>query len=140
MNHHVLWTGNIDYLNRCVPEKSATFEHCQAPKSIRFSRAKPCDHFHGIEHENPAFWCDSELLQASGRREMAQTLSRPPSPSIDLSRPRFKSDENRIACWILGILTHIFGKSVSRRFSWCNSQLLTPSGLSRLSWGLQPSF
>ena len=28
----------------------------------------------------------------------------------------------------LGLLNYISRKSVSRRFSWCNSQLLTPSG------------
>ena len=28
----------------------------------------------------------------------------------------------------LGLLTYISKKSASRRFSWCNSQLLTPSG------------
>ena len=72
-------------------------------------------------------WCDSEFLQAFGRREMAQTLSRPRSTSIDLSRPQSTSSQTlQKPSWIedLGILIYIFRKSATRRFSWSNSQLL----------------
>ena len=51
--------------------------------------------------------------------------------SVDLDRPQSTSDGtlHKPAFFKdLGLLTNIFGKSVSRRFSWCNSQLLTPSG------------
>ena len=65
------------------------------------------------------------------------TKSQPPTPKL---RP--ENAQNTISILVnltrplhepfnikeLGLLTHIFGESATRRFLWCNSQLLTPSG------------
>ena len=45
-----------------------------------------------------------------------------------LHRSIWVSGADFIKIMDLGLLTYISRKSVSRRFSWCNSQLLTPSG------------
>ena len=70
----------------------------------------------------------SQLPNPSGRPKYAPnapaTFSRPRPTSPDLTRTLHLSFKIKD----LGSLTYISRKSVSRRFSWCNSQLLTPSG------------
>ena len=56
---------------------------------------------------------------------------KPSQKSVDLNRPQPTSPGPlHLPAKIkdLGLLTHTARKSVSRRFLWCNSQLLTPSG------------
>ena len=74
-------------------------------------------------------WAKSELPNPSGRpKKKAQILLRFRSTSIDLHPTSPRPLHKPFKIKDLGLLNHMARKSVSRRCSWCNSQLLTPSG------------
>ena len=82
--------------------------------------------YKSIEHKQIYTLAKSELPNPSGRpKNGPNTLA----ISVDLDRPQSTSDgtlHKPFKIKDLGILTYISRKSASRRFSWCNSQLLTP--------------
>ena len=66
---------------------------------------------------------------------MITFLSRPRSTSADLNKQILQKPSNIKG---VGLLTHIFGKRATRRCSWCNSQLLSPSGRGDMSETMIP--
>ena len=81
--------------------------------------------YRSIEHETIY---NSGNVRASKSIRMSRTC---PKHSRDFSRPYPTSPgplHKPFKIKDLGLLTYISRKSASRRFSWCNSQLLTPSG------------
>ena len=104
--------------------KSSTFDPSSARKSIclynQTPRPIPCDRAHqNLQfHPIPSFQIPLDV------QTMTSFLSRPRSTTIDLRQnPQTPSNITD-----LSLLTYILGKSAKRRFSWCNSQLLSPSG------------
>ena len=61
-------------------------------------------------------------------------LDRPRSTSADLRQGPQKQSKIKD----LGLLTYIFGKSATRRLSWCNSQFFSPSGRRDMSETMIP--
>ena len=84
--------------------------------------------YRSIEHEQIY---NLGKVRASKSIRTTKTAPNTLATSVDLDRPQSTSPRPlhkpfRIKDLVL--LTYIFRKSVSWRFSWCNSQLLTPSG------------
>ena len=84
--------------------------------------------YRSMGHKKMSILAKSELPNPSGRPKNAPNTF---AISVDLDRPQPTSDRTRHKPFKsneLGLLTYISRKSASRRFSWCNSQLLFPSG------------
>ena len=96
--------------------------------------------FHEINSRNPYRSIEQYniyilgKLRASKSIRTAKKAPNIPATSVDLTRPHPTSPvltrplHKPLKIMDVGLLTYIFRKSVSRRFSWCNFQRLTPSG------------
>ena len=114
---HVLLAARVADLKRLQPEFCQHSRLCLTQKSIILSDSAPNTHMDRQSMLKYQFRQNTLKLRP---KNAPNTLS----ISIDLTRPLhepFKIKE-------LGLLTHIFKESATRRFLWCNSQPLTPSG------------
>ena len=107
---------------------SEPWDPSSVKKSIILMESAPGTHIDrwGIKRSQ---FCQSLSFQIhQDVQQMPQIL---PRLSVDFSRPHPASPRplhKPFKIKDLGLLTYISRKSVSRRFSWCNYQLLTPSG------------
>ena len=98
------------------------FDPSLAQNSIVLTKPAPTTYMDSSSIKKSRFWQKLSLQFHHYVPKMHQKLSQIWSTSIDLHpslHKPFKIKE-------LGLLTHIAGKSASRRFSCCNSQLLIP--------------
>ena len=99
-------------------KKSPHVEPCQG-QTCNIFWSGPCDHFCGLEHWQKymlvKFLASGSFLALRNGQTILSTLA-DLHPSI----------HKPVKIKELGLLTNIFVKSASRRFSWCNSQLLIP--------------
>ena len=127
MLYRFIWVLGDDSLN---------FSFFLSQGRVRFFRkiwplfGSKIDNFEGFGSQDP--YGSIEHVKIS-----IPTKSQPPTPklrpknapntlsiSVNLTRPLHEPFKIKD----LGLLTHIFRESATRRFLWCNSQLLTPSG------------
>ena len=98
-------------------KKLSKFDPSEAKQDLIFPESKP----------SSAWQILSFQIHQDVKKKAPNTLA----ISVDLDRLQSTSDGNLhkpFKIKDLGLLTYISRKSASRRFSWCNSQLLTTSG------------
>ena len=104
--------------------KSSNIDPSLANKSIILTKSAPKTYMGSSSIKKSRFWQNLSLQIHHYVPKMHRKLSQIWSTSIDLHPSLHKPFKIKD----LSLLTHLAWKSVSRRFSWCNSQLLTPSG------------
>ena len=113
------------YLSRFFPMNNRGMSIIPRLKIHNFNKIGSRNPYRSIEHEQ---------IYSLGKvraSKSIRTTKTSPKYSRDFCRPHPTSPRplhKPFKMMDLGLLTYIFRKSVSRRFSWCNSQLLTPSG------------
>ena len=90
-----------------------------AMKPRLVSVPSPCDHFRGVEHSK-----SYNLMQVSASASFCASRNGQSNVATSVDLHLFLSETMKIKA--LGLLTHIAGKSVSRRFPLCNPPLLIP--------------
>ena len=119
------WAENIDISIDFLHYDIVKHRPIPGPKIHYLNKIGSRNQYRSIEHKKISILTKSQLPNPSGRPTNApKTFPKIRRPQPTSPRPLhlpFKIKD-------LGLLTYISRKSASRRFLWCNSQLLTPSG------------